>query len=337
MAAYLLGVDGGNSKCDFLLFTAEGRLVDVLRAETCSHEQLSGYDEADAKMRAHTERLLGRNGLGMGDVRAAAMGLAGVDLPDQRDALMARVGRWGLGALEIRNDAVLGLKAASPTGSGVCCVNGSGTVVVGVGDDGAFLQIGGIGECTGDLAGGMFAATRIACAAYDQLYRGYPRTALADAVLQTLGLRDESEYMQAVHEGPVVRRHATQLNVLAQRLANEGDPAARRVYDDMGERLGRSAAGCIARLRFREPVAVVLAGSVFVKCDYPGLRQSFERFLAAGTPLETRTVALTVPPCVGAVLWARQLLPGPAQTPEERERVVAQLTNARYEQLVFGA
>ncbi len=337
MAKYLLGVDGGNTKCDYLLYTVEGKLTDILRTGTCSHEALpGGYDEADALMRAHVEALLARNGLGMGDIAAAAMGLAGLDLPDQREAMLARIGRWGMGLLDARNDAVLGLKGGSPSGTGVCVVNGTGTVLVGMDDEGGYLQIGGIGELTCDAAGGMHVAVRLCQTAYDQLYRGYPRTPLSDEVLALLGLRDD-EYMMAAHMGRVLTaENVTRLNLLTQRLAIAGDRDARAILDDMGERLGRSAAACVERLRFREPVTMVLVGSVFVKCVYPGLLECFERYLYEGTPLETETVLLGVPPCVGAVLWAQQLLLGRAQTAAEREGITSQLPLARYEEIVFG-
>ena len=37
---YIIGVDGGNTKTDYLLFDTEGNFIDGLRSGTCSHEGL---------------------------------------------------------------------------------------------------------------------------------------------------------------------------------------------------------------------------------------------------------------------------------------------------------
>ena len=333
---YWLGVDGGNTKCDFLLLRDDGTMLDVLRAPTCSHEALSGYDEADARMRAFAGELLARNRLSFSDLTAAAFGLAGIDSPDQRDALIARARDWCPARFDMQNDAVLGIKAASPNGAGVCCVNGTGSVVVGVDETGRVLQIGGMGALTADDAGGGYIAKRLCDLAYRQLSRGYPRTALADALLATLQLPDAHAYFMAVHHNEVYPRFAAEINIMGQELARAGDALCARVFDDVGELLGRSAAACIEALAFTAPVTVALVGSVFVKCKYPGMRDSFERHLRAGTSHDARPVLLASPPCVGAAAWAWELARGATPSADERAFLLRQLDHEGYERRVRG-
>jgi len=56
MKKYLLGVDGGNTKTDYLLTTTEGEFVDILRKGTISHEQFSaGYDWMQKEFKSHMD------------------------------------------------------------------------------------------------------------------------------------------------------------------------------------------------------------------------------------------------------------------------------------------
>ena len=72
---------------------------------------------------------------------------------------------------QLENDGILGVKAASPNGKGICSINGTGTVTVGVDDRGQFLQVGGVGYISGDEAGGSFIVRRTYQAVYDSFYR----------------------------------------------------------------------------------------------------------------------------------------------------------------------
>ncbi len=42
---YVLGVDGGNSKTDYCLYTIEGDYVDLHKAGTCIHERFKNSFE----------------------------------------------------------------------------------------------------------------------------------------------------------------------------------------------------------------------------------------------------------------------------------------------------
>ena len=54
---YILGVDGGNTKTDYLLYDVEGNFVDGLRSGTCSHEGLKdGFEGAYRVMNERLER-----------------------------------------------------------------------------------------------------------------------------------------------------------------------------------------------------------------------------------------------------------------------------------------
>ena len=81
MKKYIIGVDGGNTKTDYLLFDTEANFIDGFRSGTCSHEapSIGSFDGAYKVMNENIKLLLSRNNLTIDDVVSGAFGLAGVD------------------------------------------------------------------------------------------------------------------------------------------------------------------------------------------------------------------------------------------------------------------
>ena len=70
MKKYVIGVDGGNTKTDYLLFDIEGNFIDGLRSGTCSHEspKIGGFEGAHLVMKENIELLLKQNNLSIKDI-----------------------------------------------------------------------------------------------------------------------------------------------------------------------------------------------------------------------------------------------------------------------------
>lgn len=230
---YVIGVDGGNTKTDYLLFSTSGSLIDYVRSGTCSHEELPGsYKDSYKEMNDKICSLLKKNKLTMGDISAGAFGLAGVDTPEQQRRLTEVVKKIRLSNFVVSNDSFLGVKADTSHGYGVCSVNGTGTVAGGIDKYGNHLQVGGIGEVLGD------------------------------AVMNLLGIDDKYCFAQAVSEKYYARQLSlTDLTKAVFSAANENDKAAIEILRDVALQLAKSTAGCINNLEFDNEVEVVLAGS----------------------------------------------------------------------------
>ena len=313
-ASYVIGVDGGNSKTDYLLFDAEGSFVDHIRSGTCSHERFpDGYESAYRIMDEQIRRLLERNGLSMEQVAAGAFGLAGADIASQKRNLRRVVERIGFSRYAVDNDSFLGIKAGSEQGFGICSVNGSGTVTGGISPGGARLQVGGVGsDLSGDEAGGYYLARRTLRAVYDSFYRLGPATRLAEPVMRLLGVPSEELFIDFAVEGLIERTlPTTELIRLLLAAAEAGDAAALGIVDHSARQLALSTVGCLNGLDFGDSeVDVVLAGSVWAKAESPLLADLYRKHVASLTDRRCRFVTLHVPPATGAVLWALELARG---------------------------
>jgi N-acetylglucosamine kinase-like BadF-type ATPase len=196
---YILGVDGGNTKTDFVLADSSGNLVDWLHVGTCSHEQLSGgYDEAAGILDRWIGLLCEDNYISRSDIVAAVMGLAGIDTNEQLQAMNRSTRCLLLPNLMLMNDVFPTIKAVTSDGCGICSSCGTGVVTGGIDNKGNILQVGGIGQAVGDRAGGMFLATEALDAVYAERMRNGPITSMTAPVMETLGVCKNEQFLDAI-------------------------------------------------------------------------------------------------------------------------------------------
>lgn len=310
MQKYFLGVDGGNTKTDYLLYTSEGKYVDLHRTGTCSHENFSdGFNGMEKTMRTQLYEVFSRNKIDVSDIAAAGFGLAGADLPWQVEELKKRVEAIGFTRYGVANDGILGIKAACEGGVGLCAVNGTGTVVIGIDENGEILQVGGVGALSGDNAGGSYIRDRIISALYDFHYRCGENSAIFNEILYLLGSSPEN-LLEVIGNYELLHKNMTDIIKTGANAALDGDETAQKIFDDIGESIGKSAAGCIRKLSFSNTVDIVLAGSIWFKIPYEGMNTAFLKTAQELSGKHCRIVKLEAPPAVGGVLWAKEIADG---------------------------
>ena len=316
MRKYFLGVDGGNTKTDYLLCTVEGEFVDVYRTETCSHEQLDdSYDGMERVMRGQLSHILERNGIGVGDIASAGFGLAGADLPSQYAELKKRVENIGFTCYGLANDGILGIKAASDSGIGLCAVNGTGTVVVGIDEKGDILQVGGVGPLSCDFAGGGYLRNQIISHLYAFHYRYGEGSAMFSPIMELLGAKP-GDMLTVVSDYELLNRHTVEIIQLGARAAKGGDRLAQEIFDAVGVSVGRSAAGCILHLSFEgfgtpeAPIDIVQVGSIWYKIPYEGMNEAFLRTAQELSGKRCRPIKMDATAAAGGVLWAKEIADG---------------------------
>lgn len=321
---YILGVDGGNTKTDYYLFDVEGNFIDMYRGGTCSHEGLKDSFEGSYRvMKAVFDEFLSRNNLKPEDIEASVFGLAGDDLPYQQKKLEEVVERLGFHNFKIVNDSALGIKVGTTKGYGVCSVNGTGTSVSGIDIDGKCIQVGGIGEITGDEAGGRHLSRKVVRKAFDEVMRHGEHTSLTPIVLNLLENKNPEYLMEDIALKYLTGKvDYNILTVACFEEASGGDKVAIELLKDMADHLARSASGAVVRLNLGDEPEIVLAGSVYVKGSCPVLVEEFKKKVNYYSNKNCKTRVLRVPPATGAIVWAMELATGEYPTLEEREKLI---------------
>jgi N-acetylglucosamine kinase-like BadF-type ATPase len=314
----VLGVDGGNTKSDYVLCAPDGRVIASLRAGTCSHEKL-GMDGAAREMEARIHQLTSRANVDRGEIGTAVFGLAGIDQPEQERAMHEIVSGYGIADCLAVNDAFLGVKAGSPDGIGVGSVNGTGTSSAGIDRQGRRLQVGGLGFISGDDAGGGYLAASVLRAVYASAFQFAPSTSMTKPVFDLFDISDERDlplaYSALYQYGTAV--NDAQLVQVALAASNAGDGAARSIVEHIGEVLGVSAAGCAARLDLPSPVPVSLIGSVWSRGQHEPMIDAFRRAFTRYAGACTLSI-VDDPPVAGAALWALER--ATERVPDEAQR-----------------
>ncbi len=309
---YLLGVDGGNTKTDFMLFDTQGSFVDYLRTGTCSHEALKGsYSAAKAELDRHLTALCERNNISRSEIAASVFGLAGIDTALQRERLTAILTELGMRNFIAINDSFLSIKSVSRDGTGICSINGTGTVAGGIDRGQRYLQVGGIGAAVGDSGGGRFFAEQAIRAVYNQIFRNGIATSMTEPMLSLLDVSDEDCLMAAVSDkfyGRTVKD--LEFMKILFSAANENDPAALSIVKSAAAELANSVIGCARCLDFGGEIHIVTAGSIWVKCETPILYERFCSHVRNTLAQDCEFFRPDLPPICGAVNWAFQLYEG---------------------------
>jgi N-acetylglucosamine kinase-like BadF-type ATPase len=331
---FILGVDGGNSKTDYLLCRADGTFVDILRASNCSHENNDrGYDWMQETMQGHVDTLCKKNNIKIEDIVAVGFGLAGADEPGQVKELTNRIKHIGFTRFEVANDGILGVKAIAS--SGVCSINGSGTVTLGIDDTGKLLQVGGIGGLSGDAAGGGHISSMAVKMVYHAFFRAGKKTSMADGVLNLMKLNGPEELHAAINRYGWRSGISRELIQLADREAQAGDEVAMKIFDDMGVSMAEGVVGCVQNLTFNGEIVVVKAGSIWNVIGYKGMIDHYVRTIREGIKNPVRFELLETTPALGALFWAKELLDG-SISPKYREEMRSFLTPEKYAEIAGG-
>ncbi|HEY4189002.1 MAG TPA: BadF/BadG/BcrA/BcrD ATPase family protein [Candidatus Limnocylindrales bacterium] len=300
MTEVILAVDGGNSKTDVALCSADGRLLAAVRGPTTSHQAIG--------LEAGLERLAGL----IGEARALAPDardpdlavccLAGFDLPSDEARLQAAyVGRGFGREVHLFNDTFAALRAGTPDGWGVAVICGSGMNAVGRAPDGRLARFAALGEIAGDRGGGSGLGMWGLGAAVRAIDGRGPATTLSALVPAHFGLSEPEAVTEALYAGRIPGRRVGELAPVVAAAARDGDAVAVRLVDDVGDEIAAFATASIRRLGLEgEPVPVTLAGGL-ARGAADLLVPYVSSFVRAIAPRAEVSV-LHAPPVLGAAL-----------------------------------
>lgn len=313
--AVVLALDGGSTKTDVVLVSAEGAVLGRSRGGPSNH-QLVGIDGA---MEALDEAIAAAaRDAGITDAThpmcpTGVYCLAGVDLPVDEERLKPAITfrGWTTDNL-LRNDTLAVSRAGSsqPWGIGVVC--GTGLNCAGVAPDGTSVRFPALAELSGDFApGGSWLGIRalgLALRADDG--RGAP-TLLSTRVPAHFELPDAPSVLTAVYTGQLNYTRLFELARVLLDTAAEGDIPARQAADILADEVVAFATTAITRLGLTtDDAEVVLGGGIFDTAD-GGFHDRVAQGIHAVAP-GAKLLRLSAPPVLGAALLGLDAIGAPA-------------------------
>jgi N-acetylglucosamine kinase-like BadF-type ATPase len=288
----LLAVDGGNSKTDAALVGEDGSVLAYARGPGASPDHLGLDGSLDVLQRLAAE-------VG-GSPDVAVLLLAGLDFPDEEDAYRARVTGAFAPRTIVGNDTFAVLRAGTDRRFGVAVTCGAGINCLAVAPDGRSVRFPSLGSWSGDWGGGLdLGLAALWAAARSEDGRG-PGTSLERLVPAQFGLDTPTTLARALLRKQVDER---QLATLAPLVLEESahDVVAGEIVDRQADEVVTMVAAALRRLDLgREPLEVVLGGSVLQSGNARLLRRIEERLQSDGRPLTVRLCPS--PPVVGSAL-----------------------------------
>lgn len=265
MSAAVLAIDGGNSKTDVALISAEGDILATAHGPGTSMDAVR-YPRSTALLSELVGKIATEVGIEPGAVIAEHVSAchAGLDIPQEEARLLADLTAWGWGRTNwVGNDTFAVLRAGTIRPWGVAVTCGAGINAVGVAPDGATTRFLALGKFTGDWGGGRDLAEEVLFwSARAEDGRGEP-TALAAATAAHFGVADMHEVCVGIHLGDIRPADLHQLTPLLFRVAEEGDKIAGQIVDRMADEVTLMALAAMRKLDLTgRDTEVVLGGSV---------------------------------------------------------------------------
>jgi glucosamine kinase len=307
----VLGIDAGGTKTVCLLADATGAIVAEARGGGAN---LQAHGELEVEKVLHHVM---QTALGSRDVKPAAicLGIAGVDRPQDADAVRGIMNRIGAKTPTIVvNDALVALVAgAGDDGPGVVLIAGTGSIAYGRDAEGHAARAGGWGYLLGDEGSGFWIGRRALSAIVRAADGRGPATQLAELVMAWLNLVRPSDLIRETYYRDLRRAAIAGLAPLVQQARDNGDAVAAEILKQAATELTAAASSVVNRLNMRgEVFPTILAGGIFKAV--PWLADEVIRLMSEIAPRSQASV-LAVEPAVGAVRLALAEANGGARLP----------------------
>lgn len=304
MHHYVIGIDGGGTKTDFLLCSETGACCGRMIAGGSNH-QIYGLKQTAAILQDGVSTLLAHSGVELQEVAGICMGLSGADLPEDVAALEGALAPLALRTpCQVLNDVWLPLAAMVPTGAGAVSICGTGHNTAVRKADGQRLQISALDFALGNWGGGrMLTDQAMHCAvrAYEHTGQSTLLTSRLPAMFGQPDMPELLRHLYLTNKQELYRPHVPQL---LSELALEGDEISIRILRGSGRIQAEMTAGLICHAGLQNSnVPVVLAGSLYLRDQSRYMMDSYQEELKRHCP-NAQVMALDSAPVSGAALLA---------------------------------
>lgn len=259
-----LGVDGGGTKTNVALMN-EDREVVAEGAGGPSNPLRVGVETAVANIAKAIDAACDSGGVSRGDIVAATLGLAGVRRQDIRERVRESFAtRFRVRKTLVTTDADIALYGTTLGKAGLVVIAGTGSICIGVNDEGEKFIAGGWGPVAGDEGGGRgIAGEALHAVAKASDGRG-ELTKLSEQAAEYFRASNVENLIGAIYAPQMDNSRIAGFARLVVETAIEGDRVAVSILSDAGRELGSAAVAVIKKLGLsKKKVPIGCVGSVF--------------------------------------------------------------------------
>ncbi len=257
-ARFVMGVDGGATKTLAAVLDLQEQTLHLGHGGSSNPDSVGAHTATDSLVKA-TEEAIGRAGIEREQLDAAVLAIAGTDT----DAVAAHVRERCPATWLVVNDVVGAWAAATDARPGVGVISGTGSNVLGIGQDGRAWRAGGWGHVLGDEGSGYWLAVQSIKAALADREASGPQTALSAAAIEFFDVQSVEALATLVYAKPLSKGEIAAFAIETARVAFAGDEVARGLYIRAAEELARQIAAVVEQTGLTDEFPVGLIGSAF--------------------------------------------------------------------------
>lgn len=301
---YVLGIDGGGTKTHAVIADSAGRVIAEGFSGAASPSRV-GLEEAVRHIEQAVADACAQAGIEIGDIDSACAAIAGINHPIHyhimKDALDEAL---QIAGLELVTDARAALEGALDGMPGVVIIAGTGSIAIGVNEEGEQARAGGFGPTLSDEGSGYYIAQRALTVVVSSFDGRSPTTILAERICSRLGVASPSDLPGVIYNSDSEPVEIAPLAELVDEAAREGDEVARQILTAAGSELGRLASSVIQKLGLNSrEFRVACVGSVFRSGEFV-LKPLREAVLSVAPHAEIGPPVY--PPAIGAAKLANE-------------------------------
>ncbi|MBO8142390.1 MAG: hypothetical protein H0Z37_09495 [Firmicutes bacterium] len=297
-----LALDGGGTKTDIVVFDGRGR-IQARRIAGPSNLQNLGEDRCREVLQQGIAASLQAAGASMNGLAYACLGVGGLDTDEDLASyrrIAAAIFGPRAGRVQLESDGYIALHSGTAGRPGIALIAGTGSMAVGLNEEGQRARSGGWGALFGDEGSAFDVGRQGVARALRAIDGRGPATLLVEELERATGLAPAdlaaSLYRQ---ENPPAAIAA--LAKAVEAAARRGDAAARHILEAAAGELVLCVKAVASRLDFRDrPIPVVLSGGLFRSVI---VREEVLRLLSAA-PESFTAIEPSLPPVGGACIAA---------------------------------
>ena len=303
---YLLGIDGGGTKTHAVITDSSCRVIGEGFSGAANPLRV-GLEEAVRHIEQAVADACAQAEIELDDIDSACAAIAGINHPIHSHTMKHALDEaLQISGLELVTDARAALEGALDGKPGVVIIAGTGSIAIGVNEEGQQARAGGFGPTLSDEGSGYYIAQRALKAVVSSFDGRSPRTTLAERICNRLGVANPSDLPGVIYNSDSEPVDIAPLAELVDEAAQEGDAVAREILTAAGRELGELASSVIEKLGLgSRAFRVACVGSVFRSGEFV-LKPLREAVLDAAPRAE---IGLPLyPPAIGAAKLAKELV-----------------------------
>lgn len=268
MSHYVIGVDGGGTKTEFVLLDFSGAVIGKFKGDTTNYQVVGGKRLKEELIKGF-EEIIKMTNISQNKISSIFLGLAGAGRKTDRDEITALFSDTDFaGKIFVDSDAMVALAGAFGTAPGIIIISGTGAICFGKNSTGEIVRSGGWGYLLGDEGSGYFMGREALIAALKDFDGRGEKTKLRNRLEEHFEISAIDQVIPYIYQNKIDRVAIADLARIVFELANQGDLIAEQIVRQTGRELGMLAKAVAHRLDSENnEIKVALIGSIFKQKD----------------------------------------------------------------------